>query len=336
MQDHRSAEQLIEAMDGQHRLDCSVQRELFGLIARVDRLELWRDSGARDMAHWLWMRYGISEWKARRWIAASHALEYLPLIAEAFSSGELGIDKVVELTRFATPATEATLIPWAQRVSSGAIRAQGDLAVRRSEEETLEVEQSRFLSWWTCDEGRRFGLEAELPAAQGAVVARALDRLADEVPVLPGEEGRGSVQARRADALVALASARIGSDGDPDRATVVVHTTVEALVDAEGGSQIESGGVISAQTARRLGCTARVQAVVEDSSGRLIHLGRMRRDPPPWDAPPAPVPGPGVHLPGVRVPPVHPGPPHQVVGEWWPDRPGQPGDDLLVPPPPGP
>ena len=125
MQDHRSADQLIEAMDGLHRLDCSVQRELFGLIARVDRLELWRDSGARDMAHWLWMRYGISEWKARRWIAASHALEYLPRIAEAFSSGELGIDKVVELSRFATPHTEADLLRWAQAVSSGAIRARG-------------------------------------------------------------------------------------------------------------------------------------------------------------------------------------------------------------------
>ena len=110
MQDHRSADQLIEAMDGLHRLDCSVQRELFGLIARVDRLELWRDSGARDMAHWLWMRYGISEWKARRWIAASHALEYLPLISEAFSCGELGIDKVVELSRFATPEDVARTV----------------------------------------------------------------------------------------------------------------------------------------------------------------------------------------------------------------------------------
>ena len=31
------------------------------------------------MAHWLKMRYGISDWKARRWIAAAHALESLPL-----------------------------------------------------------------------------------------------------------------------------------------------------------------------------------------------------------------------------------------------------------------
>jgi hypothetical protein len=44
------------------------------------------------------MRYGISWWKATRWIASAHALEGLPLLSEAFASGELGIDKVVELT----------------------------------------------------------------------------------------------------------------------------------------------------------------------------------------------------------------------------------------------
>jgi hypothetical protein len=37
------------------------------------------------------------------WIACAHALGDLPLTGEAFSSGALGIDKVVELTRFATP-----------------------------------------------------------------------------------------------------------------------------------------------------------------------------------------------------------------------------------------
>jgi Domain of unknown function (DUF222) len=66
-------------------------------------------SPARDLAHFLAMRYGISEWKARRWIAAAHALEPLPKISEAFASGALGIDKVVELTRFATPVIRLRL-----------------------------------------------------------------------------------------------------------------------------------------------------------------------------------------------------------------------------------
>ena len=66
------------------------------------------------------------------------------------------------------------------------------------------VELTRFASWWYFDDGRRFGLEAELPAAQGAVLALALDRLADQLPVMPGEQDSYFAQARRADGLVAL------------------------------------------------------------------------------------------------------------------------------------
>ncbi len=55
---HRSSEvlsdeTLIEYVDGAQRRICFAQRELFTLIAEVGRRELWRDSGARDMAQWL-------------------------------------------------------------------------------------------------------------------------------------------------------------------------------------------------------------------------------------------------------------------------------------------
>lgn len=278
-QDDRSNEELTEAVDAVHRLVSGAQRELFRLIAEVDRREAWRGSGARDMAHWLWMRYGISDWKARRWIAAAHALEGLPRLSEAFSSGELGVDKVVELTRFATPETERRLIAWAQGVSCGCIRRKGDLAVRQSVQDVRDAERSRYLSWWYLDDGRRLGLEAELPAAQGAVVAKALDRLADEFPAMPGEEDAFYASARRADALVALCSSRIAADPDPDRATVVVHAPLDALVSGDRGCEVEGGGVIHPETARRLLCHARVQAVIEDEGGTPVRLGRTSREP---------------------------------------------------------
>src|SRR5438445_7251053 len=129
-------EVVVRDMDGWHERACHAQRRLLSSIAEADRRELWRNDGAHDMAHWLWMRYGISDWKARRWIAAAHALDSLPRIAEAFASGELGIDRVVELTRFATPRTEASLLRWAQGVSCGAIRHKGDLMLRGPADET--------------------------------------------------------------------------------------------------------------------------------------------------------------------------------------------------------
>jgi hypothetical protein len=111
-----------------------------------------------------------------------------------------------ELARFATFESEAGLIAWARFVSCWAIRRRADLEVRRSLEDARQTERSRFLSWWYLDDGARFGLEAELPAAQGAVVARALQRVAESIPVMPGEEDGAFAEARRADALVALCS----------------------------------------------------------------------------------------------------------------------------------
>ena len=218
-----------EKLDGLHRELCLAQVALFHAIVEADCQESWLEDGARDFAAWLSMRYGISQWKARRWIAAAHALRQLPRLAEAFRDGVLGVDKITELTRFATPESEAKLIRWAQRVSAAAIRHRGDLSARQETEQVQGAEAARFCRWWTTDDGRRVWLEAELPAAQGAVVGSALDRLAETLPVMPGEEDPVHESARRADALVAMCSAHIGAHPDPDRATIVVHARVQGF-----------------------------------------------------------------------------------------------------------
>jgi uncharacterized protein DUF222/HNH endonuclease len=274
-------QRLIQSMDALNAGIGVRQRDLLRFIAEADRTEVWVDSGAHDMAHWLLMRYGISYWKAARWIACAHALEDLPLISEALASGALGIDKVVELTRFATPQTERKLIPWAQSVSCGAIRDRGDLVLRQRIEEVRDAEDSRFLRWGFFDQGRRFALSAELSAADGAVVAKAIDRLAERVPVMPGEEGPSCVEARRADALVGMCSGQIASDPDPDRATVIIHAQLDGLLSGTGGAEVEDGPIIHPHTARRLACHARVQTVLEDEKGNPLRLGRMRREPTP-------------------------------------------------------
>jgi hypothetical protein len=157
------------------------------------------------------------------------------------------------------------------------VRRVADLEARQSAEEARDVERSRTLTYWYHDEGRRFGMQVELPAAEGAVVVSALERVAAQIPVMPGEQDEPYADARRADALVALCSARIASD-DPDRASVVIH----APNDAEANGQIEDGGVIPPATVRRLACNARVQMVFEDTAGNPIRLGRMTREPSAW------------------------------------------------------
>ncbi|MDP8956169.1 MAG: DUF222 domain-containing protein, partial [Actinomycetota bacterium] len=274
---------LVHDADLWHARASGAYRELFRIFVRLDRTGAWeKEYGARDMAHFLSMRYGISHWKACRWINAAHALERLPQLSEALASGELSVDKVVELCRFGTPETEGSLILWARGVSTASIRHRADLHLKRSIEEVREAERSRFLNWWYTDEGRRFGLEAELPAAEGAAVKNALERIAERIPVMPGEEDRVNAEQRRADALVMLASGQVGSDDDRTAATVVVHVRVGGFGAEDGASELEDGPVIHSETANRLACSGRLAWLLEDQKGDVLRVGRLRRGPPRW------------------------------------------------------
>jgi len=276
-----SDDDLLADADEANAAVSSAQRRLFALLREIDRREAWRADGAQSLAQWVSIRYGISAWKAERWVAAAEALETLPLVAQAFTSGLLGIDKVVELTRFATPETEQGLIDWAYDRASGAIRRRANLERRRERQESLSAERERSLRWWYSDDGTRFGLEAELPADQGAVVAKALGRLADSIPLTPGSDHPYPADARRADALVMLCSGSVASDPAQDRATLVVHTRAETLLGTAGApnGEVEHGPVITPETVRRLACDSRLQVVAEDAVGNSLRLGRLTRTP---------------------------------------------------------
>lgn len=263
--------------------------ELLALLAEADRREAWRDQGAEDVCHWVSIRYGISMWKAARWIEAGRSLPSLPLVAEALASGRLGIDHVVELCRFASPETEQRLIAWASERSSGAVRRRADLERRRSRDEVGRAERDRWLRSWTTADGLHVGIEAQLPADQGATVELALTRLAERMPDLPDDVEPGSRQAssevRRADALVQLCSGRLATDPDRDRATVVVHVDARTLsaegsqLEAAPNAEAEAGYVLAPATAQRLLCDARVQVSLDDAAGVPLTLGRAARTP---------------------------------------------------------
>ena len=167
----------------------AAQREQLRAIAHVHSLDLWEDWGAHSSAHWLSMRMGISNYRASKLLDTALALEGLPLIAEALSSGLLGLDKVIELARFATKDTEAALIEWAQVRSVGRIRQEADLQLRRTLEEAQETEEVRSVKWWYVD--TRFELHADLPASYGPGIIEALERAGSLHPGHAGGRGQG-------------------------------------------------------------------------------------------------------------------------------------------------
>ena len=113
-------------------------------------------------------------------------------------------------------------------------------------------------------------------------MARTLDRLANILPVMPDEHGRDGVDARRADALVALCSTGEGKEREPDRATVIVHARLDGPTREFSECEVEDGPAVSPESAHRMACNARVQLLVENESELPIRVGRMTREPPAW------------------------------------------------------
>ena len=264
------------------------QLRLLEAIAECECDGTWLADGCRDFAHWISAQLGISNWSARRWVSASEALPRLPQVRSALGSGALSIDKVLELSRYATPETERRLIAWAKRVTPATIRRAADVANAPDSKESIESDKSRHLDYWWTDDGRRLWLEGSWPSDQGAVIEKALDRMAGRLPDIVADEDAEppsfevSLGMRRADALVALASHRIAEDAETDRATVVVHVDAETLGADHGGCEIEGGGVMGVETARRLACDGRIEFAFHDCCGRTIGVDRATRTPPPW------------------------------------------------------
>jgi len=273
--------ELIGELQGRAAAVGRAERDLLRTIVRCDNGELWRDDDCRNTAEWLAQRLGISRWKAQRWVNAAHALEDLPRISAALEAGVLSLDKVVELTRFAAPKTEKKLVSWARRVTPRGIRDRADRELTTSLKDAKNAQAAGRVELWQMDE-HMGAINGYLPNDRFAVVVSALDDLADQLPDLPDEDRELSVEQRRADALVALASAHLANDQDPDRATVVVHAPLAALTNDEGNCAIAGGGIIHPETARRLACDARLRFVITDEEGNALGIGETSRTVPHW------------------------------------------------------
>lgn len=261
------------------------QRRLWRWIIACDLHRSWIEDDCRDLSHWVALRLGISMFKARRWINCAWKLEELPRIADAYECGELSTDKVVELTRIATPDNEAEMLRWARRVAVGTIRDRADCAARIAVNELRRAEKERSLKWWIEPDKARMSLYGSFPIAEGLKVTTAIDRLAGKMAVAPDEydaDPEATVDARRADALACLASAAIDGDADADRATVVVHAELSALVKREGNAAVDSGLPLHPSVTGRILCDCRYQPVVHDDKGMVVGIGKTSRLIPRW------------------------------------------------------
>jgi len=219
-------------------------------------------------------------------VRVARALGSLPLLSQALARGELSYAKVRELTRVATPETEARLLAvgragtaeHVERIVRGWRRmdrkAEAQEAARHHTSRALHVYQ---------DEDGAVRIRGRLAPEVGAVLLKALEaareslyqRRRDEAP----DSEPPTMEQQQADALAVLAETALHQGIDPgapgERYQVVLHIDAAVLVDADqaGQSVLEGGMRVPAGMSQRLACDATRVVMRHDGGGRVIESG---------------------------------------------------------------
>jgi hypothetical protein len=256
----------------------------FALVsAELDRREGWRAEGATSLESWMVERCGVSVPTARAYARVGERLFDLPHLAAALCEGSVSFDKVRAVAPSASPERDAE---WTEAAKGSSVRDLAELARsghRPTETDAHATHGARSLR---CNDTFRT-ISAQLPEESYVAVRTRLETRARAYP----SDGEIGWDQRLADAFVEILVAPEppgGTGGNREKGpasrspyVVVAHTPLRTLLDEESTlcAELEGGGLISAETLRRLACDATVVVGVDDDVGHTMYEGRARREP---------------------------------------------------------
>jgi hypothetical protein len=287
------------------------------LVAEFDRRQGWGGTGCRSTAEWVAWRCALTSRSAREHVRVARALPELPLIREAFGSGELSYSKVRALTRVADREAEEDLLALARHATAAQLERMVRAARRVTTSEADRNHRDSYVRWYWDDDDGCLHLDAKLPPEDGAIFLRALEAARDSLAQLQDERDDGSAEPRtaaasspadggsaeppppapppqptNAESLTAMCDATLarpptGLTGG-DRYQLLFHVDASTLATGSPGASVAGPGScavadgpgISPETARRLACDCAIVAIAE-IDGTPVGVGRRTRSIPP-------------------------------------------------------
>lgn len=249
------------------------------LIASMDESEAYEVDGVTSVAGWLQMRFNILSSTANELVRVARKLRELPATRAAVIDGGISYEVVRYLTYFITSEDELEWLEEARGWSAAHARHMASRLRVRVEDEARDAHDARYLKCGWSQDGRVFRLNGRFDSADGAVIEESLVRVADQArDELPREE-RPAWRQSCADALVEMASGRLGSDPDRERATVNIHVDYRDLLTGAGSAEF-GGGIGEIETARRHLCDCVARVMVDGEGRSPIGCGRAYRTAP--------------------------------------------------------
>src|SRR5437899_7798229 len=297
---------LLRQLDGLSR---RVSAARLAAVREVDRRSAAVDAGSSSTAAWLRGVLQSSPRDAKRDVHLSASLERRWTgVAAVLASRAIS----VELAQIATQSLEALptgvpaetiveaesfLVEQAQQFEPAGLRRLAlqlratldpDAESKLAEEEARAV---RHRELQISPEEHGFRLRGWLDAESGAALLTAIDPLSGPRPSPEGPDLRSPAQ-RRGDALAELTgrwldasiSGTVGGERPHLTVTLSLDTLRSELSSMMGGlplAELDRGGLLSGEAARRLACDAKIIPVVLGSQSQPLDVGRSSYVVPP-------------------------------------------------------
>jgi hypothetical protein len=279
-----STADLASAAQDLAKLHAVVHAELLCVLAELGtRAEV--PGGCRDLVEWVQTRLGALRSTAREWTEVAAALVRLPVLGGLYAQGSLSWDQVRHAVRFVAPATDPVVSAEVADTSAEQVSQLAREHARRTAHDDAEADRGTRLRLRRDHKRRGTHLSGFLPDGDDEALRVALERRAEQIGPDPLTGVWDPLERRMGQALAMLGAADLAADTDLDRAMAVIHIDHDILADeAPGNATTDTGGVTSAEVARRMCCDGWLQYVAEDATDgdRTVGVGRKTRVVPRW------------------------------------------------------
>jgi hypothetical protein len=238
---------------------------------------------------WVRQHCGLTSGSARERVSVARRLRELPETSAAFRAGEMSYAHARQISaatgdvnREVAAEGEPILVEAARNLDPrglgvviahwrNAVDPDGFLARANDAHERRRFDISETFEAMTVLDGQLYGDD-------GAMVRTAIDAYSKPHP----GDTRTPTQ-RRADALVELARHVLNRRDAPSSGGERPHLNVQvdlAMLEGRAGTQgaeLDWGGVVGGETARRLACDAGVSRIITDGAGEPLDVGRRTR-----------------------------------------------------------
>jgi hypothetical protein len=283
-----SDEELERGIEDLERLSLAVQAKKLRWVAEAERRAVFRRDGYVSSTDWLSDRLNLARGTAKEQLKTAQVLEAVPEVKEAMSNGEVSASSVRVLTAAweshpeAFEASGSVLVEAARSKPIVDLRRTVEDWRHRQDPDNGLEEARKALERRRLDfpplASSMVGVNGELNPEGGDYVLTAVQAIVDE-DVKSGRVDLRTPRQRRADALVELAKRYLDSRDRPSVGGERPHLTVTVDIEVlrglkQGSAQLDHGGVVHQETARRLACDASVRRVVLGPRSEPLDVGR--------------------------------------------------------------